>query len=1148
MRISRAVSSGGSGRGAAAVVTVRSTAVVRTVRSPAAISSAAATATTTSAVLAETSGTAAKYILDAVMFVADHGPSFLPLYHANIVTGEWTSIVCPVSMDNRTSARRTLAEVNYGFSDEADAAPPRTPEKSAAASSTASAAGGEAAMFAKLTEEALRLASGVASVFGTGSEMPKIAENAAAPNKNKACAIVDLNEPLRKQPTASRVTKVAGLSERDRKVAAPKSPVAPVVVPLLQLDAATPSTQDGANDSTLVASNEYGEYDLGALALYGHDMLVEPCKETIITATLPAGSPLTGESSGMSFKWQLTVTSEGHGGSSVVTTVALAEKQVVISCKYVRPELRDLTTADSTTFFSAMRELYTVELEEGREKYGGDFANSAIMAGYHSWGDSKKSVDMFGSACGSPRKGYQISEGWFADAKTIYDPDETFLGEAQRKAILPLSRCFRVYHLGSYIAVLACGGLRYKICHEQRWQNAWPADLRGSARDGSIQWPSSCRQRAALLLGGGAAESSLLWRHVCKLVRRKPLLVLLLPGANSRTNSSIHCTVPGAYSRTNPSIHCTVPGAYSSIPDNIAAAMVADATGGFAGPGSLTVSPAGTIELEQADAGSVVLSGVFVRDDGTGLPSSASAFVYIDIPGEPDDFTRGQATLIPSTGAFSTTVVGVPAGNSRLFLSFVVVDPAEALDPSGADTVFALDVSNDACDPSLRFTLEWFDDSSDVDLHVIEPGGNEVFYGAPEGLVGSLDVDDVDGFGPENYILRSELDPTVVLGEFEVFVVLFNRHSATPPVTWRLTARVSGEVAWVMEGDLSNNSEQSATFALSLSDYDPRCGAVTTFCGVEYTCATATDTVLPDARVTHANFVSPRLLFCALDPDGPFLSIYSGAYSSSDYTGSDYASSDYASSDYASSDYASSDYASSDYASSDYAGSHDAGSDYAGSDYASYDASSHDAGSEHASSDASSDYPRSDHTSSNAGSHYPRSDHTRSHGSSDHSRSNHTRSDASSDYPRSDYASSDRTRSDYARSDARSDCTNSVNGRSYHGRSCYGLAHNDSSDYVSFHHDSSYHGCSGNGRSHHGRSDHDRYYNSRSRNGRTYHSRHGSAYRNTANLPSLSRSTHSGSQPRAHARTHPRANARTPYLDIFTPHGSSYSRRAILAP
>eukprot|EP00752_Nemacystus_decipiens_P002672 g2500.t1 len=297
---------------------------------------------------------------------------------------------------------------------------------------------------------------------------------------------------------------------------------------MFELDAASATV--GADDFTLVATNEYGEYDRGALALYGYDMLVEPYKETTITASLspPDDSPLAAASTGStSYKWQLvredgesevidmadctpddveesgsavkvtltgagatysllvsrqqTVTSEGHDGSSIVTTVVLSEKQVVISCKYVRRELRDLTTADSTAFFSAMREFYTVELEEGREKYGEDFTNSAIMSGYHNsrnfcfhsgmhflnahasfdlwaerslqmidptvalhywdftidaatlgpnWGDSEIfSVNMFGSATGSPLNGYQLSEGWFADAKTIYDPDETFLAD-----------------------------------------------------------------------------------------------------------------------------------------------------------------------------------------------------------------------------------------------------------------------------------------------------------------------------------------------------------------------------------------------------------------------------------------------------------------------------------------------------------------------------------------------------------------------------------------------------------------------------------------------------------------------------------------------------------------------------------------------
>lgn len=163
----------------------------------------------------------------------------------------------------------------------------------------------------------------------------------------------------------------------------------------------------------------------------------------------------------------------------------------------------------------------------------------------------------------------------------------------------------------------------------------------------------------------------------------------------------------------------------------------AQATGGFAGPGSLTTAPAGTIELTQEDGGSVIVSGAFVRDDGEALPSSTTVFLYTENTAQSDDFVRGQEALDPSTGAFSTVVTDIPAGSSRLFLSFVVVDPAEALDPAGADTVFALDVSNSACVPSLTFTLEWTG-TSDVDLYVVEPGGKVIYYGIKFGVSAGL--------------------------------------------------------------------------------------------------------------------------------------------------------------------------------------------------------------------------------------------------------------------------------------------------------------------------------------------------------------------------------------------------------------------------
>ena len=187
-----------------------------------------------------------------------------------------------------------------------------------------------------------------------------------------------------------------------------------------QLDTTGADVGSTASDSfKLVVSNEHGEYDPGALALYGYDMLAEPFKETTVFVSLPPGAS-SPRSSGTSYTWRLvreddesdlismadvsggssmrvTLTGAGANYSLLVqrqdvlasepatktTTEVRVETRVVIACKYVRRELRDLTAADSTSFFSAMREFYTVELEEGREKYREDFANSKIMSGYH---------------------------------------------------------------------------------------------------------------------------------------------------------------------------------------------------------------------------------------------------------------------------------------------------------------------------------------------------------------------------------------------------------------------------------------------------------------------------------------------------------------------------------------------------------------------------------------------------------------------------------------------------------------------------------------------------------------------------------------------------------------------------------------------
>lgn len=47
-------------------------------------------------------------------------------------------------------------------------------------------------------------------------------------------------------------------------------------------------------------------------------------------------------------------------------------------------------------------------------------------------------------------------------------------------------------------------------------------------------------------------------------------------------------------------------------------------------------------------------------------------------------------------------------------------------------------------------TLTW-DGLGDVDLHVYEPSGQKVYFGAKAGRAGYLDYDNMDGFGPEHY-------------------------------------------------------------------------------------------------------------------------------------------------------------------------------------------------------------------------------------------------------------------------------------------------------------------------------------------------------------------------------------------------------------
>jgi len=81
---------------------------------------------------------------------------------------------------------------------------------------------------------------------------------------------------------------------------------------------------------------------------------------------------------------------------------------------------------------------------------------------------------------------------------------------------------------------------------------------------------------------------------------------------------------------------------------------------------------------------------------------------------------------------------------------------------------------------TISATLTWSLSGADVDLYTTQPDNETAWYShVATAIGGRLDVDNTQGFGPENYFLSSEEGDTVVPGAYTIRVHYYSDHLKT---------------------------------------------------------------------------------------------------------------------------------------------------------------------------------------------------------------------------------------------------------------------------------------------------------------------------------------------------------------------------------
>lgn len=230
------------------------------------------------------------------------------------------------------------------------------------------------------------------------------------------------------------------------------------------------------------------------------------------------------------------------------------------------------------------------------------------------------------------------------------------------------------------------------------------------------------------------------------------------------------------------------------------------------------------MDFEVSGAGdSLRLDGKFIPSDPlVTIPDGTVVRIYAQ------DGLHATSIVDVEGGYFRTAITGIPPGGIPILFTFsspfydgnsgtpivrnllsTALGPGTFPSPS-----YAYVKNPNKCAPALTFTLAWDGPTSDIDLRVLEPsGGREVYFNHKIGAYGSLDVDDTNGYGPENYFA-----PTATSGEvFRARVHAFWMKS-DDIVVWTLQARTNGRLLWIKTGTFTSSNEYSESFEVEIGE------------------------------------------------------------------------------------------------------------------------------------------------------------------------------------------------------------------------------------------------------------------------------------------------------------------------------------------